>query len=443
MEGVGVAEISVVIPAFNAAATIVATLQNVLAAEPAVAEVIVVDDGSTDGTRQLAAQIAESDARVQVIHIGRDERACRSRARNRGAAQARGEFIFFLDSAWRLEPGLLRAAAALLRNDAVLLVPFGRGDASDDVAAEGPDLIDDRWGYFVASAGNIAKLACPWLLGWTGAMFVTRQLFEHVGGFDESFVDWGAEDLEFSLRLHRAGARFHGLLSHCAFRAHGPAAEGPERMQQLARNIARIQQKHPCLETELLNAMGQTHASAFLERLELLPLQRVVTAPDPEAVSVLRKFVGGSVDLINGATLAYAAALGAPCLLSHNASSVRELHRYFPERRILRTIGAVLPFRDRELGVAVATDIVRVLPPPAQLIVLRELVRVARRAVLMVTARADPAAGDGALWRAVAAFELCPIQELLVIVRKAGLRATPAHSSSSTLVVEIERGPAA
>ena len=94
--------VSVVIAAYNAAATLGETLRSVLAQTCADVEVVVVDDGSTDATRA----ILEAEApRVRAIH---QQNAGIGAARNRGMREARGAFIALIDADDVCEPGRLR-----------------------------------------------------------------------------------------------------------------------------------------------------------------------------------------------------------------------------------------------------------------------------------------------------------------------------------------------
>lgn len=434
-----VTTVSVVVPAFNAAETIAATVANLLAQEPKVLEVIVVDDGSTDDTFKIVDAMVGSTSRLRVVRFARDERSCRSRARNRGARVSVGDQILFLDSAWRLEPGLLQTAHPLLDGNTAVLVPFGRGSAESESATENPVTVDDRWGYFVANQGNLQRLACPWLLGWTGAMFVPRALFELVAGFDEAFVGWGAEDLDFSMRLHQAGADFRALLSHCAFRSYGLAPTGPERLEQLARNIARIQAKNPCLETELLNAIGQTHATSLVERLEFLSLQHVVQEPDEEVAAALGKHLQQGPTLLSGATPAFASALETSHVLAHNSASERELSRKLSRRTVIRSLGVVSPFPQGHFEAAFATDLLRAMPPHLQVPILRELQRVARKAFVVLAIRESALSSSlrRATFREAAGFELCSLEALAASARFAAVRLSPVCETRHNVVFEL------
>ena len=83
---------SVVIPSYNRRSVIAATLDSVLAANHNATEVIVVDDGSTDGTLEL---LANYESRITIL---RQRNAGPGAARNLGATHARGDYLAFLDS---------------------------------------------------------------------------------------------------------------------------------------------------------------------------------------------------------------------------------------------------------------------------------------------------------------------------------------------------------
>lgn len=87
--------VSVVIPAFNAEATIDETLRSVRSQSYERLEIVVVDDGSTDGTLAVAERHAECDPRITII---RQSNAGVAAARNAGWQAARAEFIAFIDA---------------------------------------------------------------------------------------------------------------------------------------------------------------------------------------------------------------------------------------------------------------------------------------------------------------------------------------------------------
>jgi glycosyltransferase involved in cell wall biosynthesis len=102
---------SVVIPAYNSAATIEITVASVLAQKRADLELIVVDDGSTDDTRDRIAAVAERDPRVSLFAQANQGTAA---ARNAGIARANGPLISFIDHDDLWLPGYLAGMAAPL-----------------------------------------------------------------------------------------------------------------------------------------------------------------------------------------------------------------------------------------------------------------------------------------------------------------------------------------
>ncbi len=100
--------VSVIVPAFNAESTIADTLSSVLDQSHPVEEVLVVDDGSTDGTREA---VAGFDPRVRCISTPNRGVA---RARNRGLEEASGRWVAFVDADDRWLPGKVEAQLAAL-----------------------------------------------------------------------------------------------------------------------------------------------------------------------------------------------------------------------------------------------------------------------------------------------------------------------------------------
>ena len=92
--------LSIVIPCYNARETVVETIQSALGQQDVSTEVIIVDDGSTDGSRETIAQAGL----IELLRYVRQENQGVSVARNLGLDLARGEFICFLDSDDLLEP---------------------------------------------------------------------------------------------------------------------------------------------------------------------------------------------------------------------------------------------------------------------------------------------------------------------------------------------------
>ena len=106
-------KLSIIIPAYNAEAYLPQCLDSILAQKHQGCEVIVVDDGSTDGTAALLERYPD----VKVVH---QENQGMSTARNRGLDEARGEYILFVDSDDMLTSGALATLAAELNGEDII-----------------------------------------------------------------------------------------------------------------------------------------------------------------------------------------------------------------------------------------------------------------------------------------------------------------------------------
>lgn len=172
--------VSILIPCHNAERWLGATLESALAQTWAHKEIILVDDGSTDGSLALAQSFAARGVRVLT-----QTNAGASAARNRAMREARGDFYQFLDADDLLAPGKIAAQVDLLATRApgsVATCAWGR--FSDDPATA--RFVDD------AVFRDFAPLDFLVLAGETGAMMhpaawlVPRGIAERAGPWDES-----------------------------------------------------------------------------------------------------------------------------------------------------------------------------------------------------------------------------------------------------------------
>jgi teichuronic acid biosynthesis glycosyltransferase TuaG len=107
-------KVSVVIPVYNLALFIRQTLESVLAQTYRDLEVLVVDDGSTDGSRDVVRAVAAQDARVRLIESAVNGGP--GVARNRGIESAHGRYIAFLDGDDLWYPDKLEKQLALMKS---------------------------------------------------------------------------------------------------------------------------------------------------------------------------------------------------------------------------------------------------------------------------------------------------------------------------------------
>lgn len=188
--------VSVIIPCYNAERWITETLQSVQAQEGINLEVIVVDDGSTDGSATLVEQS------FPTVRLLRTPNGGPGRARNRGIAAARGSYFQFLDADDLLAPGkLARQLTALSESGAD--VAYGNWERAI-THADGRLVPTDRVSRQIEGAPEIALFTSFWC---PPAVYLFRRtIVERVGGWPDHLMV--GEDARFVLDCALHGARF-------------------------------------------------------------------------------------------------------------------------------------------------------------------------------------------------------------------------------------------
>lgn len=186
--------LSVVVPAHNASATLPRCLGAVRRHAPAGSELIVVDDGSSDGT----AEIAHRHGAVVVRH---DTPGGPALARNRGVSMARAPVVLFVDADVEVADDALGRVLDAFDRDASLTAVFG---SYDDDPAAGTLVSDYRnlLHHFVHQQASVESATF-----WAGLGAVRRDVLLDCGGFDERYVRPSIEDIELGARLAGAGHR--------------------------------------------------------------------------------------------------------------------------------------------------------------------------------------------------------------------------------------------
>jgi glycosyltransferase involved in cell wall biosynthesis len=190
--------ISVIIPVYNGAAYLNSCLQAVAASDYRSYECIVVDDGSTDASRTIAAEFPMP---IRIVDIFDGPRGP-GYARNRGVEAARGAILFFLDADIVLSRGALRRVASLFQERTDVAAVFGSYD-SRPAAAGVVSRYRNLLHHFVHQNGN--REASTF---WAGCGAIRRSVFQQIGGFDEKrFSRPSIEDIELGYRLRQSGYR--------------------------------------------------------------------------------------------------------------------------------------------------------------------------------------------------------------------------------------------
>jgi glycosyltransferase involved in cell wall biosynthesis len=200
--------VSVIVPTWQRATLVGETLRSALAQTHRDVEVLVEDDGSTDGTDAVVAAIAAGDPRVRYAWSPNAGRP--APARNRAIRRARGEILAFLDSDDLWEPHKLERQLEALRREPALL-----GVSSD------ARTVPDRGAPLLGLAGDLRPsfedLVRANVISNSGAV-IRRAVLDEVGLLDESPELRAVEDYDLWLRILRHRDRSFLVLKEPLFR---------------------------------------------------------------------------------------------------------------------------------------------------------------------------------------------------------------------------------
>ncbi|MGW5675013.1 glycosyltransferase family 2 protein [Streptomyces sp. NPDC003860] len=231
-------------------------------------EVVLVNDAADAAGSDLAQVLAAVPAHLPLRTAATGGRGP-ARARNEGAALARGDVLLFLDDDTVATPGLLEAhlrahdfggalvvhgavtdlSAFALTPDPAVLRPAlvgARGRSIDAAAlvdlAEHARLFGPRRSFIERTARAVLDAPGHEPLHWLACIgtntSVRRTVFDRAGGFDEHYGErWGGEDLELGLRLKATGAAF-ALLDATAYHLPGPRRDAADLLATFWRLVA-------------------------------------------------------------------------------------------------------------------------------------------------------------------------------------------------------------
>ena len=264
--------ITVVIPTYNNKHLLARTLESLCKQNlnKSQFEVIVVDDGSSDGT---AATAAEYRDRINLLYFFQPDQGYRvAAARNIGINNAHFKTILFIDCGIVVSSRLLALHIERQKNRSDLVI-IGTSYGVLDYSTRCADLInavvkenidaaleelsnkeetfDCRAEYLESIDYNLSKMKAPWLVLWGGHVSASTETLRSIGGFDEWFSHWGGEDNEIGIRLQQAGCTFEVLREVESI--HLPHPKNSEQKRREARNnVLYLHKKHGLPESELL-----------------------------------------------------------------------------------------------------------------------------------------------------------------------------------------------
>ena len=131
--------LSIIIPIYNTAAWIPACIESIINQSFSDFEILLIDDGSTDGSGVICDMYTKTDSRIRVFH---KKNGGVSSARNYGLDKATGEWIYFVDSDDELLPDCLRIMTGYIRDDIdIVLAGYEKYDEQGNLLYSIPDRV--------------------------------------------------------------------------------------------------------------------------------------------------------------------------------------------------------------------------------------------------------------------------------------------------------------
>ncbi len=272
--------VSIVIPAFNAEKVLVDALDSVRGQTYTRWEALVVDDGSTDRTAQVAEEYAGADPRIRLLQQANAGSAI---ARNTALKEARGELIAFLDADDMWFATKLERQVQLVRADPGANFFFtnywvwnGCNDRSLRYATRGEFPEGDL----------LEQLYCKNVFG-TSTVMVRRETLEHVGFFDPELRH--VHDWDLWLRIAEMGGRTRGVWKPQARYRIWPGNVTANRVRNATYAVRVLEKAAARAQTDERVRHSRRGLRIARARLELAGAQsHIVDAPDTVAPAVLR-----------------------------------------------------------------------------------------------------------------------------------------------------------
>ncbi len=230
--------VSIIMPAYNAERYVADAIRSVLAQTYRDWELVVVDDGSKDGTGAVVRALAARDARIRYVAR---ENGGQAAARNTGIRASRGTLVAFLDAddLW-VEAKLELQLRALAETGADVLSSNGFVFEDDDTSVEAYELSTTPGR---TEGAEMFRLLYAFNRIQIQSVLVRRELLEKVGLFDEDRRYQNCEDYDLWLSLAAAGALFYGMEEQLIkYRRHSAAST--HRLSNVLRPMVEVKKKH-------------------------------------------------------------------------------------------------------------------------------------------------------------------------------------------------------
>jgi glycosyltransferase involved in cell wall biosynthesis len=241
-------KVTVIVPAYNAGATLGETLLSIRSQTYRNLEIIVVDDGSQDGTYRIAEQHAAEDSRIRLL---RQKNAGVALARNKALEQATADFVAPVDADDLWRPEKIAEQLALIRDTERDIVLVYTWYASIDSASR------IQWVLKPTQEGQVLKALCHGnFVGHASSPLMRTKDVIRAGGYDPSLRargGQGCEDWQLYIRLAEIGnfALVKSPLTGYRDAAHSMSSDIAQMLRSYDLVMSACGHRHPELRNEL------------------------------------------------------------------------------------------------------------------------------------------------------------------------------------------------
>lgn len=302
-----------IIPAYNAVSTLSEAIDSVLAQTCPAHEIIVVDDGSVDATVELVAGYGKRVKLIQQSNQGV------SVARNRGAEEATGNWLTFLDADDWYYPNRLSLYAQLLEQDPELYFLTGDFDYVDqegtylrrsmESTQAGRAMLKEAKEGFAIMRGEILGQFVEQHFGDTHTLTLRKSTFIELGGYPQDFAV--CEDVNFLIRLTAQSQRV-GIICEptAAYRIHSESATRSDPLRAQRQTLTALKILVPLLQTSpgfirkgLTGAIRRARMDLAYRLLKMHKRWPAVCSVTPLLTHFNRQAVKGFLSILKGAII--------------------------------------------------------------------------------------------------------------------------------------------
>jgi glycosyltransferase involved in cell wall biosynthesis len=404
--------ISVVMPAFNKETELKFVLSAICRQSLPIHEyeVIVVDDGSTDGTARVIHEFTSS-LNLRSVHLRRnpDGTSQAYKARNIGISVAQSPIIAIIDSdiipafdflehhlACHNESSNIAVlgftyAVSISKDVWARKIPhlemwdFGQCEDLFAKAATQEFIRDKRHECFLAVNDNVMSLPLPWAYFWSHNLSSHKEELLCAGLFDENFRRSG--DFDLGYRLVKSGTKLVFSRDAQAFHYPHPRDYAAD-LKYDRQGEYYFLKKFPNIEVETLVAFGCYKASPAFPEIEqcvhqIRAMSAVLSECERDYADIPMQAAGGSSLVIGcgqGKIFKRVRARGG---IEVNPDKIQICRQRFTDKVFYELVGVALPFDDRTFSTIIITDFWRLLPQVLLEKLLSEAARVSRKITLL------------------------------------------------------------